>query len=169
MTRNNNTQEFRQRTNWIFISLREETERPALTMYEKCVPTLPQSSTSVTLPGPPPCPHPRNEILEIWIFKSSWTSDFKVQLYPPPPPMKIGQIWNFQVNLDFSFQSATLPLALRNESLVDLELLSQVYSKLAQVSLNPPPPPEMKIWKFWNFLSSQVRLQISKCLSLSPP
>ena len=69
--------------------------------------------------------------------------------------MKSLQISNFEVKLDFRFQSATLPLPPESEKLADLELSSQVaLFDFRFQSANLPPLPKWKVGRFGNFKSS---------------
>ena len=90
--------------------------------------------------SPIPC---KWKVSRFGTFKSSWTSDFKVSFYPTATPskMKSWQIWNFQVKLDFRFQSFILPYChpLKNENLADLELLSEVGLQISKCHFIPPP------------------------------
>ena len=78
--------------------------------------------------------------------------------------MKIWQIWNFQVKLDFRFQSFTLPsLHPIKMKLADLELSSKVGFQISKCHFNPGQPPSPQKWKVGQILNFQVALQITKC------
>ena len=132
-------------TNIHYQSPRKTTVKyPALTVYQKWVPksaSLPRLIKSATLPPPP------------WkwkfaTFKSSWTLEFKLPLYPRPS-YKNGKLafWNRSRVQDFlDFKSATIPPP-------------------------PPPPPHTHTNAKLAFLDrSQVQdFRFQKCHFTFPP
>ena len=57
----------------------------------------------------PLCPPSHPHKWKFGSFKWSFTLEFQVPIYPSPETNSL-QIWNYQVKLDFKFQSATLSL-----------------------------------------------------------
>ena len=147
-------------------------KHPALTLYEKRVPKSATFLHNLAQVPLYPTPSSRNEKLaEFGTFKSCWTSDFKVPLYTPPhlpniklpdlelssqvrlqiskchftPPLEMEswQIWNFQVKLDFRFQSATLPpppLEIESKQ-IRFGTFKSSWTSDFKVPLYPPPHP----------------------------